>query len=52
MDGPIEPSKPREEVQQNAYPLPKEFMWSTLDISDPAEVRSGNAPTVHKTESC
>ncbi|KAI0819520.1 N-myristoyl transferase [Trametes gibbosa] len=39
VDGPIEPSKPREEVQQNAYPLPKEFMWSTLDLTDPGELR-------------
>ncbi|KAI0807591.1 N-myristoyl transferase [Fomes fomentarius] len=39
VDGPIEPSKPREEVRQEPYPLPKEFMWSTLDIDDPAQLR-------------
>ncbi|KAI0647303.1 N-myristoyl transferase [Trametes meyenii] len=39
QDGPIEPSKPREEVQQEAYPLPKEFVWSTLDIASPVELR-------------
>ncbi|KAJ7709813.1 N-myristoyl transferase [Mycena rosella] len=34
-DGYIEPSKPREEVRQEPYPLPKDFEWSTLDINDP-----------------
>ncbi|KAI0752837.1 N-myristoyl transferase [Daedaleopsis nitida] len=34
-DGYIEPSKPREEVRQEPYPLPKEFTWSTIDIADP-----------------
>ncbi|KAI0724001.1 N-myristoyl transferase [Cerioporus squamosus] len=38
-DGPIEPSKPREEVRQEPYPLPKEFTWSMLDINDPAQLR-------------
>ncbi|KAI0362380.1 N-myristoyl transferase [Trametes cingulata] len=38
-DGPIEPSKPREEVRQEPYPLPKEFMWSTVDIDKPDELR-------------
>lgn len=37
-DGYIEPSKPREEVRQDPYPLPKDFEWSTLDIDDPREV--------------
>ena len=37
-DGWIEPSRPREEVRQEPYPLPKEFSWSFLDINDPAEV--------------
>ncbi|KAG6874231.1 hypothetical protein C0995_003777 [Termitomyces sp. Mi166 len=36
-DGYIEPSKPREEVRQDAYPLPKDFEWSTLDLSDPQQ---------------
>ncbi|KAI8989663.1 N-myristoyl transferase [Trametes punicea] len=39
VDGPIEPSKPREEIRQESYPLPKEFMWSTLDINDAAQLR-------------
>ncbi|KAI0333481.1 N-myristoyl transferase [Cubamyces sp. BRFM 1775] len=39
VDGPIEPSKPREEVRQEPYPLPKEFMWSILDLNDPAQLR-------------
>jgi glycylpeptide N-tetradecanoyltransferase len=37
-DGYIEPSKPREEVRQEPYPLPKDFEWSILDINEPAEV--------------
>ncbi|KAF5381046.1 hypothetical protein D9615_004033 [Tricholomella constricta] len=36
-DGYIEPSKPREEVRQESYPLPKDFEWSTLDIDDPKQ---------------
>ncbi|KAH9945907.1 N-myristoyl transferase [Epithele typhae] len=39
VDGYIEPSKPREEVRQDPYPLPKEFMWSTIDITEPAQLR-------------
>ncbi|KAF5373810.1 hypothetical protein D9758_000641 [Tetrapyrgos nigripes] len=34
-DGYIEPSKPREEVRQEPYPLPKDFEWTTIDINDP-----------------
>ncbi|KAF8077857.1 N-myristoyl transferase [Lyophyllum atratum] len=34
-DGYIEPSRPREEVRQEPYPLPKDFEWSTLDLDDP-----------------
>ncbi|KAF8892505.1 acyl-CoA N-acyltransferase [Infundibulicybe gibba] len=34
-DGFIEPSKPREEVRQDPYPLPNNFEWSILDIDDP-----------------
>lgn len=37
-DGFIEPSKPREEVRQEPYPLPKDFEWSILDIDDPKQV--------------
>ncbi|KAG5653839.1 hypothetical protein H0H81_010112 [Sphagnurus paluster] len=36
-DGYIEPSRPREEVRQEPYPLPKDFEWSTLDIEDPKQ---------------
>ncbi|KAF7343251.1 Glycylpeptide N-tetradecanoyltransferase [Mycena venus] len=36
-DGYIEPSKPREEVRQDAYPLPKDFEWTTVDIMDPTQ---------------
>ncbi|KAG6866998.1 hypothetical protein C0991_003914 [Blastosporella zonata] len=38
-DGYIEPSKSREEVRQEAYPLPKDFEWSTLDLNDPQEIK-------------
>lgn len=38
-DGYIEPSKPREEVRQEPYPLPKDFVWSTIDVNDPAQLR-------------
>ncbi|KAJ7046884.1 N-myristoyl transferase [Mycena alexandri] len=38
-DGYIEPSKPREEVRQEPYPLPKDFEWSTLDINDPKQAK-------------
>ncbi|KAK7467241.1 glycylpeptide N-tetradecanoyltransferase [Stygiomarasmius scandens] len=36
-DGYIEPSKPREEVRQEPYPLPKDFEWTTVDVNDPAQ---------------
>ncbi|KAF8911013.1 N-myristoyl transferase [Gymnopilus junonius] len=38
-DGYIEPSKPRAEVRQEPFPLPKDFEWSTLDISDPVQIK-------------
>ncbi|KAJ8598041.1 N-myristoyl transferase [Rhizopogon salebrosus TDB-379] len=38
-DGFIEPSKPREEVRQEPYPLPKDFEWSILDIDDPKQIK-------------
>ncbi|GLB34863.1 putative adds a myristoyl group to the N-terminal glycine residue of certain cellular proteins [Lyophyllum shimeji] len=37
VDGYIEPPKPREEVRQEPYPLPKDFEWSVLDIDDPKQ---------------
>jgi Myristoyl-CoA:protein N-myristoyltransferase, N-terminal domain len=37
-DGYIEASKPREEVRQEPYPLPKEFEWSQIDIDDSTQV--------------
>lgn len=39
-DGYIEPSKPREEVRQEPYPLHKDFEWTILDINDPKQVSS------------
>lgn len=37
-DGFIEPSKPTDEVRQNPYPLPKDFEWAVVDVTNPAEV--------------
>ncbi|ESK94543.1 peptide n-myristoyl transferase [Moniliophthora roreri MCA 2997] len=34
-DGYIEPSKPREQVRQEPYLLPKDYEWTTIDINDP-----------------
>ncbi|KAF8610698.1 N-myristoyl transferase [Ceratobasidium sp. AG-I] len=38
-DGPIEPSKPREEVRQEPYPLPSGYEWSTVDIEEAAQAK-------------
>ncbi|KAF9469157.1 Myristoyl-CoA:protein N-myristoyltransferase, N-terminal domain-containing protein [Collybia nuda] len=38
-DGYIEPSRPREAVRQEPYPLPKDFEWSMLDIDDPQQIK-------------
>lgn len=38
-DGFIEPNKSREEVRQDAYPLPKDFEWSILDINDSKQIK-------------
>ena len=39
-EGPIEPSKSQKEIKGEPDPLPKDFEWSTLDISDSAQVRT------------
>lgn len=39
QDGPIEPSKPASEVRQAPYPLPKDFEWALVDITDDAELK-------------
>ncbi|KAI0034011.1 Myristoyl-CoA:protein N-myristoyltransferase, N-terminal domain-containing protein [Vararia minispora EC-137] len=39
QDGPLEPSRPREEVRQEPYPLPKDFEWSTIDLDNPAQIK-------------
>ncbi|KAH8818790.1 N-myristoyl transferase [Flagelloscypha sp. PMI_526] len=36
-DGYIEPSVPHDQVRQEAYPLPKEYEWSTVDIREPEQ---------------
>ena len=38
-DGFIESSLPREQVRQDAYPLPKEFEWCIMDLNDSQQVR-------------
>jgi glycylpeptide N-tetradecanoyltransferase len=38
-DGFIEPSLPREQVRQDAYPLPKDFEWCMMDLNDTKQVR-------------
>ncbi|KAG8814420.1 glycylpeptide N-tetradecanoyltransferase [Serendipita sp. 401] len=38
-DGAIEISKPSSEVRQAAYPLPKEFEWVVVDITDDSELK-------------
>jgi len=38
-DGYIEPPKPPEELRQDPYPLPKEFVWATLDLADDVQLR-------------
>ncbi|CAM0143015.1 glycylpeptide N-tetradecanoyltransferase [Umbelopsis sp. WA50703] len=37
-EGPIEPSVPRDQVRQEPYPLPKEFEWCEVDITDEKEI--------------
>lgn len=37
-DGFIEASKPASELRQEPYPLPKDFVWSSVDIDDDAQV--------------
>ncbi|KAG9012991.1 glycylpeptide N-tetradecanoyltransferase [Tulasnella sp. JGI-2019a] len=38
-DGPIESSVPREQVRQEPYPLPTNFVWSQIDLEDPEQGR-------------
>ncbi|KAI0293101.1 N-myristoyl transferase [Russula brevipes] len=38
-EGHIEASKPREEVRQDPFQLPKDFEWSVLDITEPAQLK-------------
>jgi len=38
-DGYIEPSKPKEEVRQDPYPLPRDFEWSVLDITEFSQLK-------------
>lgn len=37
-DGYIEPSRPSSELRQEPYPLPKDFVWSTVDVTNDEEV--------------
>ncbi|KAG9123077.1 glycylpeptide N-tetradecanoyltransferase [Ceratobasidium sp. 392] len=38
-DGPIEASKPQEEIRQDPYPLPNGYEWATVDIMEPDQVK-------------
>ncbi|KAG9048700.1 glycylpeptide N-tetradecanoyltransferase [Tulasnella sp. UAMH 9824] len=38
-DGPIEPSVPREQVRQDPYQLPTNFVWSQIDMEDAEQKR-------------
>ncbi|KAG9102973.1 glycylpeptide N-tetradecanoyltransferase [Ceratobasidium sp. 370] len=38
-DGPIEPSKPAEEIKQEPYALPSGYEWSTVDIMEPDQAK-------------
>lgn len=40
VDGFLEPSVPKEQVRQDAYPLPKDFEWCILDLTDSKQVSS------------
>ncbi|KZT56406.1 N-myristoyl transferase [Calocera cornea HHB12733] len=37
--GPIEPSVPRDQVRQEAYALPKDFEWVTVDMSNEVQCK-------------
>lgn len=37
-EGYIEPPVPREQVRQEPYPLPNDFVWSTIDFEDDEQV--------------
>ena len=37
-NGPIMPDVEREALQQEPYPLPKDFEWSLIDVDNEAEV--------------
>ncbi|CEH12273.1 glycylpeptide n-tetradecanoyltransferase [Ceraceosorus bombacis] len=39
QEGPIQPAQPPHEVKQDAYPLPKDFEWVTVDIDDEEECK-------------
>ncbi|KZP12580.1 N-myristoyl transferase [Athelia psychrophila] len=38
-DGCIEPSVSREQVRQDAYPLPKEFEWCVMDLDESKQIK-------------
>ncbi|KAJ3020838.1 Glycylpeptide N-tetradecanoyltransferase 2 [Thoreauomyces humboldtii] len=38
-NGPIEPDKPKEEIRQEPYTLPKDFIWSLVDIDNEKETK-------------
>lgn len=38
LHAPLIPNKPKEELRQEPYNMPKGFIWSDLDISNPSEL--------------
>ncbi|VDC06563.1 unnamed protein product [Peniophora sp. CBMAI 1063] len=38
-EGPLEPSKPRDQVKQEPYALPKEFEWATVDLKESDQLK-------------
>jgi glycylpeptide N-tetradecanoyltransferase len=37
-NGPVEPNKPKEELQQETYRLPEGFCWDEVDVDNPEQV--------------
>ena len=38
IDGPIDPNTDIAKVRQEPYPIPKEYEWVVLDLSNPQEL--------------
>jgi hypothetical protein len=42
-EGPIEPNQSADQVRQTPHDLHKDFCWTTVDLSNPDEVRRPDA---------